>query len=95
MEERFVLSFGTGEEKREYLIERVIDFLESKFFTIFNLATGELMFGEYCGELPEDEDKAREIICDDFKSGCKHIQYPDGYIVDDLYEMIDLLQTIR
>ena len=85
--EKYVLELG--EEKTKYLIERVIPFGEQFFFTLFNLQTGDFMFGEYERELPEDEDTAREIIWQDFLDGCKHISYPDGYIVDDLYEMID------
>ena len=42
------------------------------------------------GELPADEEEAIAVIYDDFRSGCKHITYPDGYIADDLYEMMDL-----
>lgn len=89
MDEKYVLVLGEGDNATKYLIERVIPFGEQFFFTIFNLHTGEVMFGEYEGELPEDEDTAREIIWNDFREGCKHISYPDGYIVDDLYEMID------
>lgn len=89
MEEKYVLCLGEGDNKTEYLIERVIRYGEQNFFTLFNLMTGDVMFGEYCGELPEDEDEAREIIWEDFRCGCKNIEYPDGYIVDDLFEMID------
>ena len=87
--EKYVLELGTGENKTEYLIERVIPYGDQFFFTIFNLFTGDVMFGEYEGALPDDEDSAREIIWQDFMDGCNHISYPDGYIVDDLYEMID------
>lgn len=83
--EKYILNTAAG----TYIIERVIDMDDKKFFTLFNLDTGNVMFGEYEGELPPDEDEAREIIWKDFLDGCPHISYPDGYIVDDLYEMID------
>lgn len=89
MEEKYVLTVGEGSEKTEYLIERVIRHREKLFFTLFNLGTGDMMFGEYGGELPEDEDLAREIIWNDFREGCRHISYPDGYIVDELFDMTD------
>jgi len=85
-----ILSVSNGDETIEYMIERVIRFDSKFFFTIFNLSNMDFMFGEYVGELPMDDDEAIKIICEDFKGGCKHIAYPDGYIVDDLYEMIDL-----
>ena len=91
MEEKYVLTFGEGDEKAEYLIERVIKDGDKRYFPLFNLMTGNVMFGEYTDSLPEDEDEAREVIWNDFRTGCKHIQYPDGYIVDDLYEMIDFI----
>lgn len=87
--EKYVLELGEEESKTLYLIERVIPYGEQNFFTLFNLMSGDFMFGEYDGTLPDDEDVAREIIWQDFLDGCKHISYPDGYIVDDLYEMID------
>lgn len=83
--EKYVLNSVNG----KYLIERVVDFNEKKFFTLFNLENGSLMFGEYEGDLPENEDEAREIIWKDFLEGCHNISYPDGYIVDDLFEIID------
>lgn len=89
MEEKYVLTLGDGEDKIPYLIERVICMDNQRFFTLVNLITGDFMFGEYTGQLPEDEDEAREIIWNDFRNGCETITYPDGYIVDDLYEMID------
>lgn len=89
MEEKYVLTQGEGDNRCDYLIERVIKYGEHYFFTLFNLMTGDVMFGEYTGELPKDEDDAREVIWNDFREGCKNISYPDGYIVDDLYEMID------
>lgn len=89
MNENHILTIQNGEMKIEYLIERVIRMDSQIFFTIFNLTSGEVMFGEFLGELPEDEEQALDTICDDFRAGCKHITYPDGYIVDDLYEMVD------
>jgi len=89
MDEKYVLTLGEGDERSEYLIERVIKLGDQQFFTLFNLMIGDVMFGEYTGSLPEDEDEAREVIWVDFRNGCKKITYPDGYIVDDLYEMID------
>ena len=89
-EDKYILSSGEGDNKTEHLIERVIHFEGGHYFTIIDLASGSVMFGEYTGELPKDDDLAREVICNDFRSGCKHIAYPDGYIVDDLYEMIDM-----
>ena len=89
MEEKYILTSGEGDNKSEYLIERVIRDGDKNYFTLFDLMTGNVMFGEYTDALPGDDDEAREAIWDDFRCGCKHIQYPDGYIVDDLYEMID------
>lgn len=90
MDEKYILCYGEGEEKREYLIGNIIEYGSDKYFMIINLISADVMFGEFLGELPEDEDEAREIIWKDFMNGCKHIQYPDGYIVDDLYEMMEL-----
>lgn len=89
MSEKLVLVYDEKESKSEYLIERVIKYGEQNFFTLFNLMTGDVMFGEYTDVLPEAEDEAREMIWKDFIDGCKHITYPDGYIVDDLFELID------
>lgn len=89
MEEKYILTLGEGDERQDYIIERVINYENQQFFTLFNLTNGAVMFGEYLEKLPEDEDIAREIIWNDFRSGCKHITYPDGYIVDDLFEIID------
>lgn len=89
MEEKYVLTLENENSEYKYLIERVITYGEQKFFTLFNLSTGDFLFGEYIGELPQDEDVAREIIWNDFRNGSSKISYPDGYIVDDLYEMID------
>lgn len=85
-----ILVVQNGDETVEYMIERIIRFDNKFFFTIFNLSNMDFMFGEYVGKLPDNDDEALKIVCEDFKSGCKHIAYPDGYIVDDLYEMIDL-----
>lgn len=84
-----ILTVTDGDTTIEYLIGRIIPYDDKKFFTIFNLTFGGFMFGQYLGDLPEDEDAAVDIIVEDFKSGCAHITYPDGYIADDLYEMID------
>jgi len=88
-EEKYVLKREENGIITEFLIERVVVLDKKYYFTLFNLNTGDLLFGEYEGELPKDEDEAREIIWNDFREGCCHISYPDGYIVDDLYEMID------
>lgn len=94
MEEKYVLTLGEGENRHEYLIERVIKYGEQLFFTLFDLMTGNVMFGEYTDTLPDNEDEAREVIWNDFRNGCKHIEYPDGYIVDDLYEMVDFFYKL-
>ena len=87
MEEKYVLTVTMGEETIKYLIDRIIRLSGANYFNLFNLSNGDMMFGEYEGSLPEDEDLAREIVWRDFLDGCKHISYPDGYIVDDLFEM--------
>ena len=89
MEEKNILTLSKDGVTTQYLIERVIRLDEQLFFTVINLNDGNLMFGEYTDELPLDDEKAIEIICEDFRKGCEHVIYPDGYIQDDLYEMID------
>lgn len=90
MEEEFVLTVGEGESKVKYLIERVIPMDDKCFFTILNLSNFDFMFGEYTGPQAEDPEETRLRIWQDFGRGCPNISYPDGYIVDDLYEMIDI-----
>ena len=90
MEEKYILSMSTEAGEIRYLIDQIIPLDGKNFFSLCNLTTGALLFGEYTGSLPESWDDAREIIWRDFLDGCAHISYPDGYILDDLYEMIDL-----
>lgn len=89
MEDR-ILIVEDGGQTFEYMIGSIIRLDDKIYFTIINLTEGGLLFGEYEGEVPEDDEEALDIIYKDFVDGCKNISYPDGYIVDDLYEMMDL-----
>lgn len=90
MEEKFILVMSEGENEVRHIIGNVIRMEEKKFFSIFNMNTADLMFGEFLGDLPEEEDLAREVIWRDFMDGCKHITHPDGHILDDLFLMMDV-----
>jgi len=85
-----ILTVTDGDRQIEYIISEILRLDEGNFFAIFNLTEGGFMFGQFLGELPADDEEAIAVIYDDFRSGCKHITYPDGYIADDLYEMMDL-----
>lgn len=89
MEEKYILVMGEGENAVRHMIAQVIRMDNKNFFSIFNMANADLMFGEFLGDLPEDEDLAREVIWRDFLDGCKHITHPDGHILDDLFFMMD------
>lgn len=79
---------GEGENQTTYMIAQIIRMDGKNFFSIFNMNNADLLFGEYLGKLPEDEDEAREVIWKDFQDGCKHITHPDGHIMDDLFFMM-------
>ena len=49
MAEKYVIEVGEGEDKTEILIERIIPYFGQFFFSMVNLRTGELGFGEYEG----------------------------------------------
>lgn len=86
MEEDFILTTGEGEHENRYFIQQVIRVNGKCYFSVINLLNFELMFGEYLGEVTEDDIENRLRVFEDFKNGCKNITYVDGYILDDLYE---------
>lgn len=87
MEQEYILTVGEGEQKITYLIEKVY-LLDGKcFFSILNLDTFSVMFGEYLGETTEDHEANRGRIYNDFLSGCPNITFVDGYMEDELYEL--------
>lgn len=90
MDEKFMLVMGEGENQIRYMIAQIIRVDGKNFFSIFNMTNADMLFGEFLGELPEDEDQARELIWQDFQDGCKRITYPDGHIMDDLFCMLEM-----
>lgn len=83
MEDRFILEV----EDRTYMIERVFLIDGKCFFSILNLATFDVMFGEYLGETVEIPDDNLARIYEDFQNGCKNITFVDGYMEDTLYDV--------
>lgn len=86
MEQKFILPVGEGEEQKLYLIERVFLIDGKCYFSVLNLATFDVMFGEFLGRFTDEEEKNRELIYDNFLSGCTHITFVDGYMEDMLYD---------
>lgn len=87
MELKYILPVGEGDSQKTYMIERVY-LLDGKcFFSILDLDTFNVMFGEFLGQTSEDEEENRETIYNDFLSGCKNITFVDGYMEDELYEL--------
>ncbi|MBQ0001332.1 MAG: hypothetical protein KBT01_07345 [Clostridiales bacterium] len=89
MEENFILPVGEGENQILYMIERALVLDGKCFFSILNLGTFDVMFGEFLGDFTDDPEENRARIYADFKNGCKHITYVDGYMEDMLYDAWD------
>lgn len=85
--ESYILPVGEGEEKISYLIERVFLLDDKCYFSILDMDTYNVMFGEYLGETDLDEESNRKRIYEDFLNGCKNITFVDGYMEDMLYEV--------
>ena len=89
MEANFIITSGSAEEKREYFIQKAFLLDGRCYFTILNINTFDVMFGEYLGTYEDDMEKTREKIYQEFVEKRPNVTYPDGYILDDLYEMWD------
>lgn len=89
MDYEYKLTVGEGENAIDYIIADVIPIDNQIFFTILNLVSFEVMFGEYLGKMLDDKEKMLAAIHQDFLDGCKHITFVDGYMEDMLYEMME------
>lgn len=89
MEQNFILTSGEGEQKKEYLIGDVYLIDGKCYFSVLDLGTFDVMFGEFLGETEEDSEINRERIYQDFLNQCPNITFVDGYMLDELYDMLD------
>lgn len=73
------------------MIEKIIPLDNRYFFSILNMNNGNVMFGEYLGQLSDISEDSRAVICQAIKQGDSRITFADSYLYDDLYELRDML----